>query len=112
MSTINHAGARNVGQAERLLSIGGGALLALAALRRAPWALALAALGAALLYRGAGGSCPFYSALGISTAEGRPELKAGRAPREEQVDETVAESFPASDPPGWHSGSSFTQVSE
>lgn len=110
MSTITRAGQLNVGQTERTISAIGGALLALIALWRAPWALILAALAALLLFRGRTGRCPIYRYLGISSADAPSE--APRQPSEETVDETIDESFPASDPPGWHSGSSFTQVSE
>lgn len=106
------AGTPNVSQAERTLALGGGLVLAVAALRRAPWAVTLAALGGALLYRGATGRWPLYEVLGISPAGSPWHQPVQLMPQEEQIDETIAESFPASDPPGWHTGGSFTQVSE
>ena len=109
MSFLHQQSPQNVGQIDRILSIVGGASLSLMALRRAPRVLLLAVMGGFLLYRGIGGSCPLYQALGFSSAN-KPQ--AGLVPKEEQVDATIEESFPASDPPGWHTGSSFTQVSE
>jgi len=62
---------RNVGDAERVASTVGGALLALYGLsRRSPVGLALAGLGGVLVYRGATGHCPAFAALGVSTADG------------------------------------------
>jgi uncharacterized membrane protein len=63
----------NVGYYERLASAVGGPLLALYGLsRRTPAGMALALGGGVLLYRGLSGRCPLYSALGVSTAAGRP----------------------------------------
>jgi uncharacterized membrane protein len=74
---------RNVGGAERVLSTVGGGALALAGLRRrGVGGFALAALGAALLHRGATGRCAVYGALGVSTADdetGTDELRSEAA---------------------------------
>jgi uncharacterized membrane protein len=60
----------NVGDAERWASLLGGGALALFGLSRGSLGgLGLAALGSALVYRGASGHCSMYGALGVSTAE-------------------------------------------
>jgi uncharacterized membrane protein len=110
MSSFSSTGERNLGGAERTISILGGALLALVALRRGPLTLALAALGGFLLYRGASARCPLYDALGLSSVgESQPDHVEHV---EQLVDEAVEGTFPASDPPGFTAGSLFTQVSE
>ncbi len=83
--------ARNVGQNERWVSLGAGALLALAALkRRGILGAAAAALAVEFLYRGATGSCPIYAALGIDTSDRKGEhnpnasVPYGRGVRVEQ----------------------------
>ena len=59
----------NVGNVERWLSMLGGGMLAVYALKRRDRAAGVAALaGAELLYRGATGHCHFYDAMGVSTA--------------------------------------------
>ena len=60
----------NVGQVERYTSLASGAIVALlgVARRDVPGVL-LAAVGGALIYRGATGSCPMYRALDINTAD-------------------------------------------
>ena len=61
----------NVGDAERIASAIGGALLALYGLsRRSFGGFALAGLGGVLAYRGTTGHCPAYATLGVSTADG------------------------------------------
>ncbi len=61
---------KNVGDAERIASIAAGAVAVLAGLsRRSVPGLVCAAVGGALVYRGATGHCPAYSLLGVDTAE-------------------------------------------
>jgi uncharacterized membrane protein len=59
----------NVGNSERILSAAAGMALGAVGLhRRSIPGLIIAGLGGALIYRGAGGHCSAYSALGINTA--------------------------------------------
>ena len=58
----------NVGPNERAMSSVGGAMLAgLGVEKGGLFGLALAALGAALIYRGQTGHCSLYSAAGMNT---------------------------------------------
>lgn len=60
----------NVGKQERIASLAGGSALVLYGLTRRSWGgVATALLGGGLVYRGATGQCPAYSAAGKSTAE-------------------------------------------
>src|SRR5215212_6705810 len=60
----------NVGEAERLISVLGGAVLGLYGLSRGSLGgLGLAALGGALVCRGLTGQCQMYQSLGLNTAE-------------------------------------------
>src|SRR5436853_678268 len=103
----------NVGETERWWSaVGGGALAALGLTRCSLRGLALAALGAALAYRGVTGHCACYEALGINTAEGSRRAEPAAVPRHrpghdlhhgnslprplDVVQEAAAESSPAS----------------
>jgi hypothetical protein len=71
-ATRKTAGA-NVGETERMLSAGGGALLLGLGLGQGSLAgLGVALAGGALLYRGISGHCALYSAMGFSTAESPP----------------------------------------
>ena len=80
----------NVGTTERELSgLAAAALFLLGLLRRSP---VLGLLGGALAARAVAGHCPVYAALGIDTTV---------RPTEPQVDATIEDSFPASDPPSW-----------
>ena len=62
---------QNVGEHEKTLSIIGGSVLAAVALTRLNRlsGLALLAMGAGLVYRGATGHCGVYDKLNINTAE-------------------------------------------
>lgn len=64
----------NVGQVERLASAIGGGALALYGLTRGNLpGVALALLGASLVYRGTTGHCYAYQAMGVNTAGGETE---------------------------------------
>ena len=103
---------RNVGDTDRIVSAVGGALLALIALRKAPLSLILAALGGFMIYRSATSHCPVFDALGLSSLPETPIARTGSQQIDRTVDLAVEDSFPASDPPGWNTGSMFTQVDE
>jgi uncharacterized membrane protein len=70
------ADGQNVGPAERQTSLAAGGILAMLGLARRDWVgLGIAALGGAMLHRGATGKCYLYQALDMNTAVGNePEL--------------------------------------
>ncbi len=64
----------NVGQTERYVSAGAGALLTTIGLRSKGFSsLLLTALGGYLVYRGASGYCPISNAIGRNTADNKTE---------------------------------------
>lgn len=66
----SQAQAINVGDTERQVSVAAGSILTILGLKHGGFGgLVAAALGGGLLYRGATGSCPAYSALDIDTAD-------------------------------------------
>ena len=72
---------QNVNSAERILSLAGGAALALYGAKRRDWiGGALALLGAGLVERGATGHCAVYGALGVNTADGDHGLERKHGP--------------------------------
>jgi uncharacterized membrane protein len=93
----------NVGKKERLISgVGGGLLLATSLLLPAPAALLGGLVGAGLLARGVTGVCPLYRAMRRSTAPTAAKdhgLVETPSRAEAMVDDTLDDSFPASDPP-------------
>ena len=61
---------KNVGERERWLSLGGGALLALMGASRGGLSgMAVVGLASGLLYRGLTGHCYGYDMMGVSTAD-------------------------------------------
>lgn len=112
----------NIGRDERSASILAGGALALFGLSRLSISTVATWLGAYLLYRGMGGRCLLYEALGINRAVGFPSgarsrsaRSAGRQAAEMPIDGDVVtqaswESFPASDPPAWWSGGRDTSA--
>lgn len=91
--------ARNVGPIERTISLATGTLLAVLAIKRRGALGALAGtVGAELIYRGATGFCPLYSALGIDTsAENTAYNPNASVPygRGVRVEESIAVARPA-----------------
>jgi uncharacterized membrane protein len=77
---------RNVNETERWVSAIGGAALSAYGLSRRNWpGLILAAIGGALVSRGALGHCLLYRALGVSTTDlGRRKVNTDRAVKVEQ----------------------------
>ena len=95
--TYNRANDTNVAQAERWLSVVAGSALAAYGLKnRSLGGLVVAGLGGALVWRGATGVCPVYSAAGISTA-GEHQGQQVSVPygRGTQVEKTVTINAPA-----------------
>ncbi len=90
------AAARNLGEAERVISLIAGIAALLYGLARRPSLAStlLAAGGGLLLQRGLGGHCPLYQALGIGATMEIPHPA-------DAVDRDIDDSFPASDPPSW-----------
>jgi uncharacterized membrane protein len=84
--TLQHGSPRNVNETERWASAIGGAALSAYGLSRRSWpGLVLAAIGGALVYRGALGHCSVYEALGVSTTDlGRRKVNTHRAVKVEQ----------------------------
>jgi len=73
---------QNVGNSERVVSLAAGSIVALLGLsRRSLPGVALATVGAGLIYRGATGHCPAYDRLGINTAEEEQDDEAQLARR-------------------------------
>jgi uncharacterized membrane protein len=61
----------NVGDDERKVSVAAGAILAGLGVAHRSWpGLLIAAVGGAMIYRGASGHCPVYKAMDIDTTEG------------------------------------------
>lgn len=108
---------------ERIASVMIGSVITLRALRRAPFGLLLALLGATLLYRGLVGQTGMPQSLKSLAGNAQHYLNEARAkhqaaestttpsavewayskPSSDSVTEASKGSFPASDPPGSHS---------
>jgi len=86
----------NVGEAERMISVVGGAVLGLYGLSRGSLGgFGLAALGGALVCRGLTGQCQMYQSLGLNTAESTSAPIPGY--RGFKVDESITVNRPASE---------------
>jgi uncharacterized membrane protein len=95
--TAGACGQVNVGQLERVASVGVGAGLVLAALDGGlARMLVLGGTGAALIYRGWSGHCQLYDALGIDTAErnaGVPARTGVRVEHQVRIERSPAEVY-------------------
>lgn len=90
----------NMNDTERLVSgVTGASLLAAGMVKRSFAGLVLTAIGAGLVYRGVSGKCGLYKMLGIRTNCRDGFYSEKRIHEEELIDESLDESFPASDPP-------------
>ena len=92
----------NVADVERWASALGGAALTAFGIKqlkdRSPAGAALAAAGTALIYRGATGYCPVYSAAGINTADGHDDTREHLSgARGVNVEEVVTVNKPAAE---------------
>lgn len=80
----------NVGDAERVVSAGVGAGLAVCGLAQGNLrGLLLAGLGAGLVYRGMSGHCQLYRALGLTTSESNGPVTSVPSGRGVRVDKTI-----------------------
>ena len=71
-ATSRHQRASNLSQPERVISMIGGGTLVAYGLQKKSWSgLGMAAVGGALIYRGATGHCDIYETLGVNTARRR-----------------------------------------
>ena len=92
---------QNIGQIERVVSsILGGSLLIGGLSRRSLPGLALAATGAAFLYRGATGHCKVYESLGLDTYRNtvNSNRSVDRAPETARLENSIEEKLPTSKP--------------
>jgi hypothetical protein len=99
----------NVGLNERVASVVAGTVLFIFGLRRLPLIVIGMFLGSGyLIYRGITGRCIAFDLMGVDTSEGTdsPGLQMGQEQRPERdsVQETLEQTFPASDPPAWTAG--------
>ena len=92
-------GGQNVGEIERAISsILGGTLLIGGLSRRSLSGLALAATGAAFLYRGATGYCKVYESLGLDTSQdaGNTDRFIDRSRETTRIENSHEEKLPSS----------------
>ena len=92
-------GGRNVGEIERVISsVLGGTLLIGGLSRRSLSGLALAATGAAFLYRGATGYCKIYESLGLDTFRnaGNADRFMDRSHEMAHIENSLEERLPSS----------------
>lgn len=96
----------NVEYSERILSavVGVGLFAGAVLLRNKPLIAATALLGGGLVARAITGKCAVYRALGMNTAHPlvcHQGFQSEPDAAEARIDDTLDDSFPASDPPSW-----------